>query len=85
MALNKDEINELMESGGCTDYLEENMTARRFYEACAVVYEALGLSKEKIFKPIRNALVQEAIRLGDEISHSGSKEKHGRHYWSYSF
>ncbi|MBQ9302305.1 hypothetical protein [Butyrivibrio sp.] len=49
-SLSQDEINELMESGGCTDYLEENMTARRFYEACTVVYEALGLSKEKTFR-----------------------------------
>ena len=35
--------------------------------------EKLPLSKEKVFKPIRNALVQEAVCLGDEISHNGSK------------
>lgn len=46
-SLSQDEISELMESGGCTDYMEENMTVRRFYEACAVVYEALGMPKEK--------------------------------------
>ena len=53
-----------------------------WYQAKCLVYETytdvrpekLPLSKEKVFKPIRNALVQEAIRLGDEISR-GSKPK----------
>lgn len=67
-----------------------------WYQAKCLVYETytdvrpeqLPLSKEKVFKPIRNALVQEAVRLGEEISNSGkpknnentkSKNKAGSH------
>lgn len=42
-SLSQDEIDELYKSGGTTDFQEDAMTARRFYEACAVVYRALDL------------------------------------------
>jgi hypothetical protein len=43
--LSEDEITELLDSKGITDTYEEAMTARRFYEACAVVYKELGIEK----------------------------------------
>ncbi len=45
--LEKSEIEELLNSKGTTDFYEEKMTARRFYEACAVVYKALGIEKKE--------------------------------------
>ncbi|SFL54106.1 hypothetical protein SAMN05216390_1436 [Lachnospiraceae bacterium KH1T2] len=44
-SLDKSEIEDLLNSKGTTDFYEEKMTARRFYEACAVVYKALGIEK----------------------------------------
>lgn len=72
-----------------------------WYQAKCLVYETytdvrpekLPLSKEKVFKPIRNALVQEAVRLSDEINHgcklknnenAKSKNKAGSHEKSSS-
>lgn len=43
--LDKNEIEELLDSKGTTGTYEQAMTARRFYEACAVVYEELGIEK----------------------------------------
>ena len=43
--LSEDEIKELRDSKGITGTYEEAMTARRFYEACAVVYKELGIEK----------------------------------------
>lgn len=43
--LNESEIKELLDSKGTAGTYEENMTARRFYEACAVVYKELGIGK----------------------------------------
>jgi len=43
-SLSQDEIVELYASGGMTFLQEEAMTARRFYEACAVVYRALDIA-----------------------------------------
>ncbi len=45
--LSKNEINELLDSKGAVDVYEEEMTARRFYEACAVIYKALGVKQPK--------------------------------------
>ncbi len=44
-SLNENEIKELLNDEGTTDAYEEAMTARRFYEACAVVYRTLGIKK----------------------------------------
>lgn len=41
--LTKNEIDELLESKGTSGTYEDSMTARRFYEACAVVYRELGI------------------------------------------
>lgn len=43
--LSEDEIKELLDSKGIAGTYEEAMTARRFYEACAVVYKELGIEK----------------------------------------
>ena len=43
--LTKGEIEELLDSKGTTGTYEQAMTARRFYEACAVVYDELGIEK----------------------------------------
>lgn len=44
-SLDQNEIEELLNSKGTTEVYEEAMTARRFYEACAVVYKTLGVKR----------------------------------------
>lgn len=44
-SLTKNEIEELLDSKGTTGTYEKAMTARRFFEACAVVYKELGMEK----------------------------------------
>ncbi|MBO6252136.1 MAG: hypothetical protein J6I68_00985 [Butyrivibrio sp.] len=41
--LTKNEIEELLDCKGTAGTYEDSMTARRFYEACAVVYRELGI------------------------------------------
>lgn len=75
----KDLVDEIVEDVSDDDHIQELYDI--WYQAKCSVYETytdvrpekLPLSKEKVFKPIRNAVVQEAVRLGDEINHSGSK------------
>lgn len=75
----KDLVDEIVEDISVDERIQELYDI--WYQAKCSVYETytdvhpekLSLSKEKVFKPIRNALVQEAVRLGDEINHSGSK------------
>ncbi len=43
--LTQSEIGELLNSKGATNTYEDTMTARKFYEACAVVYNKLGIEK----------------------------------------
>ncbi len=70
------------------DKISEDKTVARLYDLwyrakCAVTEsysdtppEKLPLSQEKAFKPIRNALVQEAVRLGIELSHADQSSNH---------
>ena len=75
----KDLVDEIVEDVSVDDHIQELYDI--WYQAKCAVYETytdvrpekFPLSKEKVFKPIRNALVQEAVRLGNEISYIGSK------------
>ena len=75
----KDLVDEIVEDVSVDDRIRELYDI--WYQAKCAVYETytdvhpekLPLSKEKVFKPIRNALVQEAVQLRDEIIRNGEK------------
>ena len=71
----KELIDETVDDIAADDRIEQLYDT--WYKAKCSVYETytdvkpekLPLSKEKVFKPVRNALISEALRLNDELKH----------------